>query len=321
MLPQSTRELIWKYSCPNRQEEATFSEKVRSDIVTYLEELSAAGASTTWAAHKHRLTTFQDWVQRKSNEEEEYEILATSYIEHLIEFYEYTVSTVCGHVSTLANFVGYVRQDDPEIVTARILRCLQKRREHDVRPLLSQEFGTLADVEAPSGASEDRIERIISYLRRSQFGSRTHAFTELVLATKSRPTWILRLDIGDYDQSNSIIEVQTSDQSLVGKHDIVSTREVELSEQANRALNEYLDRERSPVAAENSDPLFTTSQGRMSASTLRRSFRRTSQKLHVQSPSHSSSDRSIGKLDASSHEDDIVQPRDIRWYALTRVTE
>jgi integrase len=240
------------------------------------------------------------------------ETLGVKYVIRLVRHSSYSSDTVCKYVSTLTNFIAFAQQAEPEIVAARLLSEISERTSRGADDVIESVFGTLTSDTAPSGATREQIERLIQYLRRSHFASRTHAFVETALATKGRLEQVRTIRTTDYDRDRLVLRIETSDRFLAGSENLVPTRDVEIPEQTAQVLNEYLDHERVPLSEEGSQPLFTTARGAVSRTTIWRGLKETSESLHDVG-------QTAGEQAAADEDDGTIGPKDIWWYSLSEV--
>jgi len=280
---------------------------------SYLNCLSEKVPTSTFTSHKYQILEFNRWLQSQNASSGNLSEQTAEFIYHLTANKQHSVDTIGGYVRALSNFIAYCRQDDPELVSVSLLATLQEKQACE--DLIEQVFGNLTKDSGPSGVTENKIDTFISYLRRSRFGSRTHAYVETILDTVAPVKKIQQIDLPDFD-GDQILGVGISDQSLVGKFNLVASRDVEIAENTTEVLDCYIDYSRNGSSNDGSVPLFTTAHGRAARSTLRRSVRRVSEDFF--DTSDSVSEDHLNRLESSSKAPCIVLPSDIRWYALRK---
>jgi len=122
--------------------------------------------------------------------------------------------------------------------------------------------------------SLERIEDILDYFYKYEYGTRSHAVFQLMWHTCFRIGTVLALDVEDYMPSQRQIKVRhrpESDTPL--KNGIEAERVVNLSDRVADVLEDYIDVPRYNVTDEHGrEPLFTTKYGRLSGGTLRKNL-------------------------------------------------
>lgn len=121
-------------------------------------------------------------------------------------------------------------------------------------------------------------ERLIEYLRKFEFSTRTQALIELLWHTGMRIGAAHSLDVDDYDREEQYVELRhrpDTETRLKNKTD--GERYVSLSAEVCDALDAYIKYSRDKAEDEyGRDPLFSSREGRPAKSTLRDSIYRVS---------------------------------------------
>lgn len=284
------------------------SECLEEAAETYLDALSTNAPDTTFYGHQTILNIFIPWCRDEALKKAD---LETS---HLARFADYLFSevghstaTISGHFSSLSNFFSYLYQSDPDLLRHRIAIALHEypsRRFKEVRTELT------TDCES---TTSDGVDALLSYLRTRQFGTRTHVFVELVWDTKSRPKQVRQIDISALDLDGGIVLVGIPETHIVSDVSLVTHRTADLSSSTVEAIETYLDYERNEVAQNDCSPLFTTSNGRASPSTFRRSVKRANDLAS----NYASSQNEVREM-LQTHS---IAPADIRACALSTITD
>ncbi|WP_076611038.1 tyrosine-type recombinase/integrase [Natronorubrum thiooxidans] len=176
--------------------------------------------------------------------------------------------------------------------------------------------------ETSSVTSSDVIESLISDLRQRQFGTRTHAYLELLLDTKSRPEQIRQLNLKDLALKRGQVRVGIPDTHVVNTVGLVTERSVALTKKTVDAVETYVEYERDDVIKTEAEPLFTTLNGRASRSTLRRSIKRASQEaVSNSSLTQQPSGASLTEHDVSEIQPQPITPNDVWQYATSKILE
>jgi len=289
--------------------------RLNGDSYTYLEReaeeylsgIAKAAPKSTFQAHKSRLKSFLAWTQEQSSVESFAE-LASSYIVDT-STHSTSIDTVSGHVDTIANFGSYLHQDDPQLVTVEILATLGDQIGEGTSKLV--EIGMKIDCWKQPECIEKTVESYIDYLRRSCYGTRTHAYVETILETKGRPGPVLGLNIADFALANEAIKIEIPDTHLVSATGLVNTRTVRISDHLKEILKEYLEYHRDSVTGQE-PPLFTTSHGRAAPSTIRRSLNKGYGKI----PDQIANSESEPTTTMTS-----LSPENVWKYAMTNIIE
>lgn len=290
-------------------------------IQNYLTAISEKVPDPTYRSHKNGLNDFKNWTRSRTIHSNSMEDSAANFINHLWGGSSYSVDTIRGYVFTLSNLIAFLHQDDPEIISAHILRGLQEKQETDIEELCEQVFKGFKTAPQSSDPSKQEIEEIISHLRQSQFGSRTHVYIETILEAKARPSKVQQLNLSSFDEAKNCLKIGITERYLIGKFNVVTSREIRLPDKTKEALQEYIEFNRTPVVENGSSPLFTTHQGRANPSTLRRSVTQVSEKLATNKQAICTSDSGSATTCPTNEGHRAVRPSDIWWYAITGMIE
>lgn len=277
----------------------------------YLTALEDTVPETTYWSHKQSVNSFVDWAHSKRHQFE-LETLAARFARELTLDSDYTEETVHGCLCSLVNLIAYTRRDDPEIVAVRVANALSEQTNTDVSSILKPLEERLSQNKNQSEWSEIPVSELVAYLRRSCYGSRTHAYTETILGTKGRPSLVQKLNLGDVNLDQGTAQIRISETYLVGSSNLVGTREVDLPKSTHRTLEEYIRFNRTSVDQADTKALFTTHNGRASHSTLRRAIKQDSRKTNSTEHNTTESDTSTTSP---------VCPSDVWWYALSNTLE
>jgi site-specific recombinase XerD len=116
--------------------------------------------------------------------------------------------------------------------------------------------------------------RLIGYLRKFEFASRTHALIEVLWHTGMRIGAVHSLDVGDYDATEQYVELHhRPDTETRLKNKQEGERHVSLSPGVCDTLDAYIEYKRDDATDEyGRNPLFSSQNGRPAKSTLRDSI-------------------------------------------------
>lgn len=135
------------------------------------------------------------------------------------------------------------------------------------------------DEEVKTDVPEDEaVEAIRSYYRRFEYACREHAQFELVAEVGIRLGALRAIDLEDFAQGDAVIHLHHRPEStdVYGtplKNGADGERIINISADFTTLLENYIEHHRHDVTDDFSrKPLFTTSKGRISTTTLRRDF-------------------------------------------------
>lgn len=118
----------------------------------------------------------------------------------------------------------------------------------------------------------DHAQATLEYLRKFEYATLPHVLFELLWHTGIRAGAARSIDVGDVHRSESYVSLRhrpAEDTPL--KNGEAGERPVALSDEVAVIVGDYVDHKRTDVTDEcGREPLFTTAQGRMSKSTIRR---------------------------------------------------
>lgn len=245
---------------------------------SYLRALSQEAPEPTFLSHQTALTKFVNWLRQTSDGKSDLSIgQMAEFSEFLLSEKNHRPDTVCGYLYSLTNFFAYFTQGSPDMLRFQITTSLGEHSSSTVHSVGRKFAPRFSDLNSSGPELHCSAEAIITYLRERKFGSRTHAFVELLRDTKSRPGQLLELDLSDVNLKDKKLSVGIPKNYLVSSVGLLNQRTAELSGGTSTALKAYIEHERKAVTDSKSNPLFTTSNGRISASTLRRSVKLASE--------------------------------------------
>jgi integrase len=286
----------------------------------YLSHIARKVTAATYQSHKQTITEFMANVEPERSELSRLEQPGINFLEKVVGEELYSFQTACGYVCILSNFLAYLYRDDPKLISLQLLAGLHNECCSGSREILQQSAGQLLSETGPSGPTTYTVEGVIAYLRKSRFGTRLHAYVETVVDTKARPEAIRRLDITNIDLTEKVATVGISDTHLVGDIGLVETREATLTESSVEALRWYLQKERNCDPARDSGPVFVTSRGRVSSSTIRRSLKRISESVPPGLENSGGTTAQENARAAQSPEQKVL-PSDIWWYTAREIIQ
>jgi site-specific recombinase XerD len=283
-------------------------------VSDYLKALKLSGPASTYQSHKRTITEFLSWSEFDQIELHQIAHEIAAFIRAIAENESYNLDTVRGDVCTLSNFLGYLYRTDPELLSLRLLASLRNTPCSRTDELRQQVLGRFLTETGPSGACVSEIEDTLAYLRRSQYGTRIHAYVEILLETKTRPGPARALNLEDIDLTEETVRVRLPDTHLVGNVGLVENRVVNLSETSISAVQWYLAEERGCNPSSDSGPIFATTHGRVSSSTVRRALKQASTSSNEASLT---GEETIFSRDSSaSGGEPEITPLDVWWYAI-----
>jgi site-specific recombinase XerD len=153
-----------------------------------------------------------------------------------------------------------------------------------VDPELHEVFATLlpklrkTDEQSEAILEYETASELLTYLRKFEYGSRTHVLLEVLWHTGIRLGALVSLDVGDYDSEHERLAFThrpESDTPL--KNGEEGERMVALNREVCRALDDWIAYQRHEVTDEfGREPLLTTRNGRMGRASIRDAVYRVS---------------------------------------------
>jgi integrase len=126
--------------------------------------------------------------------------------------------------------------------------------------------------------STEEVESVQSYYRRFEYASRAHVEFEIITEIGLRMGAVRAIDLSDLDRENLAIHLRHRPESRDEygtplKNGLDGERIVNISESLQRFIDDYIEHNRNDVLDEyGRNPLFTTSAGRVTTTTMRRDF-------------------------------------------------
>lgn len=282
----------------------------------YLNALSTNAPDSTFFAHQSILRLFVPWCQDESLKKKGLQK------DHIAQFADYlyseighSIATVTGHLSSLSNFLAYLHQSNPDLEKQQIAIALH---EYSSSELTEVKRRLITDCETTTAKG---VKALLSYLRKREYGTRTHVYVELIQETRSRPKQIRQIDISDLALGESRVSVNIPETHVVSDVGLVTHRIADLSDSTVDAIETYLNYERKEVAENDNKPFFTTSSGRASPSTLRRSVKRASKSASSYVPSRRDLGESSGNKVPDAQQAPPVVPTDIWKSAISTISD
>lgn len=278
----------------------------------YLEQRKQEVSDSTIQAHHYRLKHFVEWCEEVADIEN----LNTLGGRDLQRFKMWRREdgdlnnvTLVTQLSTLRVFIRWC--EDIDAVA---------RGTHDKILMPS-----LAKNEDRRTVTLDKVaaKKLIEYLRKFEFSTRTHALVELMWHTGMRIGAIHSLDLDDFDPEEQYVELRhrpETETRLKNKKD--GERFVSLSSEVCDALDSYLRFNRDKVGDDNGrKPLFSSRNGRVAKSSLRDSIYRITRPC--QYTGECPHDREIDSCEAMQKDraskcPSSVSPHAIRRGAITK---
>lgn len=119
----------------------------------------------------------------------------------------------------------------------------------------------------------ERVDDILSYLETYAYATTAHVVWVLACTTGRRPGGLRSLDLSDIHVHDREPYIEfTHDEDLRLKNGYKSESEVNLPPDTAAVIVDYIETVREEITVNGRQPLLTTSQGRVSTSTIRRHF-------------------------------------------------
>lgn len=282
-----------------------------NSISIYLQLLRNKVAETTFQSHQNTLQKLSSWHCEQRNYGSAPKLVG-KFTEYLHLEADLAPSSVTGHIYTTLNYISYQINECPDTLRMSIIPILENIScSEATRRTLIDEFS-----ENPSRAIGRSVRNLVLYLREREYGTRTHVYVALILASAGRPEQVRRLDTSDITQSG-VAHINISDTYIVARTGLQQTHATQLPPYVVEVLETYLQHERKDPRTNDCQPLLTTSHGRASASTLRRSVKQANRAAHDYAAVRHDSKRE----ELNSQEPTTVVPSDIWRVALSEVVD
>jgi len=175
-----------------------------------------------------------------------------------------------------------------------------------------------------SKISPERAENILKYLQCYEYASKKHTLFSLLWHTGIRVGAARALDLRDFHKDDRYIEIHhRPDTGTPLKNGINGERPVSLDEDRAELLSDYIEARRNSVTDDHGrKPVFTTSNGRASVSTLRKRIYTLSRPCQY-NDGHCPHEREIDECDAAGRADQAskcpssISPHTIRRSSIT----
>lgn len=286
------------------------------ELSTYLNALSEFAPASTYHSHRNTLQPFAQYRERERAPTDELDVeTAADFI--INNANQRSVPTLNGEIDILGSYFAYLWESGPSITVLQIKTAIKKCvTGQAVNPSLKNKLTPLWASQSFDPQLQHRVETLITSLRRTEYGSRTHVFVELIVATSGRLSVLQQIDVGHIDRGAEAVSLQIPETHVVRNCNILQRRTVNLPSSTVDALETYLDYERHEHQIGQKQPLFTTHNGRACPGTLRRSIKEASQSVYI--------DRLVQNREFNSRRESedaisILTPRDIRRYALSQL--
>ncbi|MDH5020363.1 hypothetical protein [Halobacterium rubrum] len=296
----------------NSAGEQSPSSLITDSVDTYLGTLRQEVAEPTFYSHQNTLQKFVSWHCDEGNNIPLANLVG-GFTEHLFYEANLTLDSVVGHIYTILNYGAYHTGECPDILRMSLVPILQNVSCGEAtRRTLVDEFSV-----NPSPAVRRSVQDLVLYLQEREYGTRTHVYVELILAATARPEQVRQLDKSDLTQSRAA-HLNISDTYIVARTGLQQTRTTQLPPDVVEVLETYLQHEHKNPRTSDCQPLLTTSHGRASTSTLRRSVKQASEAAHGYAAIRDDSQRQ--DLDSPDKPPTVV-PSDVWRVALNEVVE
>ena len=232
---------------------------------------------------------------------------------------EYSDATLLGIAHVLSNYIAYTRGGDPERIKHRICAAIQIHNGEtesttELCPTGSNdEQDSLTDAPSQTKTKKKIVNYLLTYARQCGYGSRTHAMLEVLLTSSCRVGALREIDLSDLNVQQGTVSFQTSVRNAIPPQAYT----VSLSKSCTDAVQTYIQHERISLEGDDAAALFTTSRGRVSTTTIRRSVTRACKEA-LEYHSVKSDDACPDKLREQAAS---LSPQDLRAYALNHSHE
>lgn len=277
-------------------------------VELYLQSAEGEKAASTVQSHGYRLQHFVRWCEKEGRENLN-ELSGRDLQAYRVwrrQDGDLTTVSLRGQLATIRAFLKFCERIDavPQGLHEKVE--LPNAGDGDHRDTILE---------------AERAEKILEHLRQFQYASREHALFLLLWRTGVRVGAARGLDVSDLHRERERIELahrpETETPLKNAQH---GERYVALSTKTVEVLGDYIDHTRDEVTDDyGRDPLFTTTQGRPTLSTLRRAVYRVTQPCFLGGCPH---DRTPDECKAEGYKGGAtcpssIRPHDIRRGAIT----
>lgn len=248
------------------------SKSLEDAVDRFCSELTDSVSDSTVYSYRATLSSFIEWYSENS----EPRPLPTAdhaclFIRKAVIQSEKSIDTASGYASSLSNFIAYIRSRSPRATKIEVVANLITSDSLRLQALAQNLSTIVARSTSTKTALSRAVNCLLMYLRQCRFGSRVHVYSELLIESKSCVEQLAQIDCADINLQQGTITVDVSQDYVVSSAELVSQYTASISELTCEALKTYLEHERESVTG-NTEPLFTSQNGRVSVSTLRRSI-------------------------------------------------
>jgi len=225
-------------------------------------------SETTQNAHHYRLSHFVRWCENVADIDNMNVITGRSLQRYRFwrrdegDLNNVSVQT---QLSTLRTFIRYcegieaVEQGTSEKISLPTLDSEEESRDRFIEA--------------------DQAETILEYLRKFKYGSRDHILFGVLWETGARISGVRAIDVDDVNTEEQIIELRHRPKEGTGlKNGTGGERPVHINQDLCSAIDDHLQHNRINSTDEfDRDPLFTSTQGRLVKTSLRRDIYKITQ--------------------------------------------
>jgi len=216
--------------------------------------------------------------------------------------------TLKNNLSTLRVFISWC--EDAELVVPNL-------HERITLPDLSED-----EVADHTFLTEKRVNQTLAYLDTFEYATLRHVLFQFIWHTCCRTGTVRALDLDDYSPKRQYVEIRHRPETGTPlKNGGKAERHINLGEETCEVLDDYIAAHRKPVGEDaRRKPLFTTSHGRVTKTTIRKNMYAITRPCHV--TNECPHDREINECEAAyfkyvSRCPSSMSPHPLRRAALT----
>lgn len=170
---------------------------------------------------------------------------------------------------------------------------------------------------------EDRAKAILDYIDRYEYASRDHVVIAILWHTGIRTGTLRALDVDDWDRSSSSLKIRhRPDTGTPLKNLGAAQRSIHVGDYYATVIQDYIDDRRNEITdSHGREPLITSTQGRLSSTSIRKAVYRWTRPCMIGGCPHNR-DKATCEAMENHHASlcpSSVSPHDIRRGALTRM--
>lgn len=255
------------------QGHASMHSHLQNELDFYLEQITRYD-SDIGRTHKQILRSYFEWEETRLSDERYTAASIAEYIhEQITNIDEKSLGEVVTLEKVIGSFYAYYRKQRPKWVSNVIGNRLVT---HNSETSVASEL-----VRGPYPV-DHAINDFRNFLINEHYGTREEAITTVIIDTRATPQQIISLNVSDINHDLKTAKMPLSSDELLVQADLLRHAILDLPDTTFDTITAYLNNERISPSGNESDALFSTRNGRVAESTLRKSFRKLAEEAAEQ---------------------------------------